>query len=246
MKRMEWQYVFGLVLVLVSFLIYGIHYLIFGDAHRIFITLLGQVAFVPIQVLLVTLVVNQLLSRREKRAKLQKMNMVIGAFFSEVGTSLLHYFSEFDPQCEEIAANLHISNDWSHQEFASICKQLKNHQYVIESNKGTLSTLRDSLVAKRAFLINLLQNPNLLEHESFTELLWAVFHLAEELEKRSDVNQLSDKDREHLEGDIERAYGLLLHQWLDYMKHLKEDYPYLFSLAIRTNPFNPDAVPEIQ
>jgi hypothetical protein len=29
------------------------------------------------------------------------------------------------------------------------------------------------------------------------------------------------------------------------MKHLKEDYPYLFSLAVRTNPFNPDASPVI-
>jgi hypothetical protein len=30
------------------------------------------------------------------------------------------------------------------------------------------------------------------------------------------------------------------------MKHLKIDYPYLFSLAVRTNPFNPDASPEVR
>jgi len=35
--------------------------------------------------------------------------------------------------------------------------------------------------------------------------------------------------------------GLLLVEWLSYMEHLQDDYPYLFSLAIRTNPFDQDA-----
>jgi hypothetical protein len=29
------------------------------------------------------------------------------------------------------------------------------------------------------------------------------------------------------------------------MEHLKEQYPYLFSLAMRTNPFDPEARAEI-
>jgi hypothetical protein len=37
------------------------------------------------------------------------------------------------------------------------------------------------------------------------------------------------------------CHSLLISQWVDYMKHLKKNYPYLFSLAIRINPFNPDA-----
>lgn len=35
----------------------------------------------------------------------------------------------------------------------------------------------------------------------------------------------------------------LTYQGLDYMKYLKADYPYLFHLAARTNPFDPDASP---
>jgi hypothetical protein len=92
----------------------------------------------------------------------------------------------------------------------------------------------------------ILQNPNLLEHETFTELLWAVFHLTEELAKREDTKNLSAKDYEHLSGDIKRAYTLLISEWLDYMKHLKDKYPYLFSLAIRTNPFDPSASVEMK
>jgi hypothetical protein len=40
------------------------------------------------------------------------------------------------------------------------------------------------LLSKRDFLVALMENPNLLEHESFTDLLWAVFHLVEELAVR--------------------------------------------------------------
>lgn len=38
---------------------------------------------------MVTVIIHRLLVEREKPAMLQKMNMVIGAFFSEVGTALL-------------------------------------------------------------------------------------------------------------------------------------------------------------
>jgi hypothetical protein len=30
---------------------------------------------------------------------------------------------------------------------------------------------------------------------------------------------------------------------LDYMKYMKENYPYLFSFAMRTNPFDREASP---
>ena len=85
------------------------------------------------------------------------------------------------------------------------------------------------------------QNPNLLEHESFTEALRAVFHLTEELESRRELTGLPEADRRHLAGDATRANARLVDEWLDYMKHLKDRYPYLFSLAIRTNPFDETA-----
>jgi hypothetical protein len=59
---------------------------------------LAQLGFLPISVLLVTIIINQLLSQRARAAKLRKLNMVIGAFFSEVGTDLLGMFSRYVPQ----------------------------------------------------------------------------------------------------------------------------------------------------
>lgn len=95
-------------------------------------------------------------------------------------------------------------------------------------------------------MLRLLENPNLLEHEKFTELLRAVFHFTEELEERVDLNELPETDKMHLSGDIKRAYVHLVNQWIDYMKYLKDNYPYLFSLAIRINPFDKEASPIVR
>jgi hypothetical protein len=97
------------------------------------------------------------------------------------------------------------------------------------------------LKQERDLLLRLLENPNLLEKETFTELLRAVFHLADELAHRKGEKSLPASDLDHLAGDIQRAYALLLPQWLDYLHYLKLHYPYLFSLAVRTNPLNPHA-----
>ncbi|HUU31115.1 MAG TPA: hypothetical protein VMY69_03350, partial [Phycisphaerae bacterium] len=122
---------------------------------------------------------------------------------------------------------------------------LRDAPRAMEAPRGNLVALRDFLVSKRPFLLALLENPNLLEHEGFTDMLWAVFHLTEELARRRDLAAGPDSDREHLAGDIRRAYGRVLAEWLLYLAHLKRDYPYLFSLAVRTNPFDPQARVEV-
>jgi len=241
MKRLDWKITLGIGLVALSAAVYVIHYLIFRDPHHIFIYLIGDIAFVFFEVLLVTLIIHQLLSQREKRNRLEKLNMVIGAFFSEVGTELLTYFSDFDPKLNEIRNELVVTKDWSEQEFQKISKRLKNYDYGVNIQKVGLKDLSTFLVRKRDFLLRLLENPNLLEHEEFTELLRAVFHLTEEVGNREDIEALPETDYQHLAGDIKRVYVQLVHQWLDYMKHLKDNYPYLFSLAMRTNPFDMEA-----
>jgi hypothetical protein len=245
MRRFDWQIRLGLALVALSVIVYLIHFAIFRDAYHIFIYGIGDIAFVFVEVLLVSLIIHQLLSLREKRAILEKLNMVIGAFFSEVGTMLLTTFSSLDPDSDEIGEHLILTTDWSAKEFSSVGRLLKNHGYALQPDLDILEGMQIFLVEKRNFLLRLLENPNLLEHESFTQLLWAVFHLTEELGHRIDLTRLPDSDYEHLVGDMKRAYALLASEWLDYMQHLSNYYPYLFSLAMRTNPFDPDASIEV-
>jgi hypothetical protein len=246
MKRYRWQILLGLALILLSAILYSIHYAIFRDTHHIYIYLLGDIAFLPIEVLLVTLIIHQLLSQREKEVILEKMNMVIGSFFSEVGTRLIAYFSDFDPKLSTIREQLIVKDNWSEQEFSIVNSYLKRYDYGVEVGRVDLEGLRSFLLGKRQFLLLLLENPALLEHEPFSELLRAVFHLTEELEKREDMGQLPQTDYAHLAGDIKRAYTFLVQQWLGYVKYLKNNYPYLFSLAMRTNPFDQTASPFVK
>jgi hypothetical protein len=94
--------------------------------------------------------------------------------------------------------------------------------------------------------MRLLENPILLEHTEFTEMLRALFHLTEELGSRDNLTDLPETDYAHLAKDIQRVYTQLVSQWLDYMIYLKNNYPYLFSLAMRKNPFDETASPIVR
>ncbi len=245
-KIVNWQVVLGFILIELSVIVFLVHYAIFRDAHHIFIYLLGDIGFVFIEVLMVTLIIHNLLNYREKLSMFKKLNMVIGAFFSEVGTELLKKIVPLDNCADCNREKLLVGENWSKKDFEETYKNFHEQKYSLDINKADLSVIKKILVQKRSFLLNLLENPNLLEHESFTDLLWAVFHLTEELEYRENLNKLTDKDKIHLCGDIKRAYKLLLLQWLSHIQHLKQDYPYLFSLARRTNPFDLHACVEIK
>ena len=244
MKKISWQIILGISLIILSAFVYFLHYLFFHDVHHIFIYLVGDIAFVFIEVLLVTLVIHRLLAERAKRAKLEKMNMVIGTFFSEVGTELLRSFAKYDNNIETIRTDLTAAKGLTNREFSILGRRLRSHDTEICCHLDDLKDIKTFLSGKRDFLIRLLENPILLEHASFTNLLWAVFHLGDELAHRRNL-KLCKTDHEHINGDIKRVYRLLLGEWTDYMKHLKGNYPYLFSLAIRTNPFDLSARPEV-
>ena len=183
-----------------------------------------------------------MLNRREKQALLRKINIVIGVFVSEVGTGLLGLFSSVDPQAEAMGQELLLSDTWTDKDFAAARKRISSYDYCVSLEKIPLDEIKAFLGERRDLTLRLLENPHLLEHELFTDLLRAISHLNEELIHRDDISRLSRSDLEHLAGDITRAYSLHVIQWVDnYMHYLKDHYPYLFSLAVRTNPFNRDA-----
>jgi len=241
MKRYGWQIVFVITLVAISTILYYVHFLIYRDTHHIFIYLLGDIAFIPVQVLLVTLIIENLLNWREKKSKMAKLEMVIGTFFSDTGTKLAERFFHLDPNAEAIRGQLVIKDDWTNERFASAVNTLQKHKYDLQIDKVDLLELRTYLLDKRKFLMRLLENPNLFEHEKFTDMLWSIFHLTEELIHRKELKGLPPSDIKHLLGDMKRAYQAIIFEWIEYMKYLKTEYPYLFSLAMRTNPFNPDS-----
>ena len=245
-KSVNWQVALGLFLVGISAVIYTIHYIIFKDARLLIRDFIEYTAFFFIQIMFATLIIDKLLNYREKRAMLKKMNMAIGLFYSEVGMELLRKFAAMDPGVSSIANKFMVSSNWTDKEFLAVSRWAEKYECAVNISGADMEGLKAFLFSKRQFLLSLLNNPNLLEHETFTNLLWAVFHLLEEVSSRKDIKVLPPKDAAHIAGDIKRAYSLAILEWLAYMKHLKSDYPYLFSLAIRMNPFDPDRSAEVK
>lgn len=241
----RWLILVAVGLVAVSAIVMAIHYAVFRDAHNLFFYLLMDIAFLPLEVLIVGLIIEQIVSMREKRAMTHKLNMVIGAFFSELGTPLLAELLPTMGASAEIRERLHLQASWKKEDFSRVSQFARGLTCAVDLNTIDLLTLKTHLLGQRQFILRLLENPNLLEHQRFTDLLWAVLHVEEELEARTSLRDLNPSDEAHLELDVRRAFTQLLAEWVLYVSHLKEDYPYLFSLVMRIHPFQETPSPEI-
>lgn len=241
----RWRTVLAVSLLAVSAVLYGVDYAIFKDSYHLAYYIVSAIAFLPLEALIAVLILNDILENRDKQLRLEKLNMVIGAFFSEAGTHLLTYISDMDPKLAELRKELAIRSDWHSNQFDDAAVRLQKHEFKVSVSGENIVYLKVFLLRQREFLLRLLENPMVLEHETFTELLRAVFHVTEELAARPAVTDLPAADVRHIVVDIERAYRLIVSQWVAYMRYLGQNYPFLFSFALRTNPFDTNASPII-
>lgn len=238
----RWIVLVGIALVTIAIFLTVLHFLIFRDLHHIAIYFLGDLAFIPVEVLCVTLIIDQLLESREKKQRMEKLNMVIGMFFSRVGTPLMARLATADTCVMPLKKDLAIRPaDWTADRFRAAQAGLSGWHCKVDPAQVDREALREFLKSNEDFLLRLMENPTVFEHESFTDLMFAVTHLEEELIARDDLSNLPPSDLAHLEIDIERVYSRLVPEWLKYMEYLRNHYPYLFSLAMRQNPFDEKA-----
>lgn len=245
MPRLSWKLRIALILSGLTVVLTLLHISLFNDPRTLFFYLALDIVFVPVQVLLVSIVIEQLLSERETQVKRRKLNMVIGAFMGVLGTKLIGDIDRICVDSHSFASALNVNATWQKNDYRQAQRHIIASHLAFAPSGGDLETLRSLLRQQRDFVLGLLQNANTLEHESFSDLLLAVSHLTEELECRGEMAGLPESDLSHLRGDIQRAYSLLVRQWLSYMQHLQNDYPYIFSLSVRTSPFNPHASPVV-
>ncbi len=244
MNLRRWQVQTAVILIVAATGVYVLRWILFpgGSLHEEMLRYLADdVAFLFIQVLLVSILVDGLMQRRQRETMLDKLNMIIGAFFTECGAEVLGRLARLDGDLESVRGDFLARPSWKAKDYDLAKQAFRAHRPVIELSTGDLVALRERLDREKAYLIGLLGNQALLEHEKFTDLLWAVTHLTEELHARGDFDNLPAPDRAHLAVDVKRAYTLLGVQWIDYLRHLQTQYPFLFSLAVRTNPLDPDA-----
>ena len=232
-KRNEILLIAGLTLL--SICIYLIQNAIFHNPHDTIYYLLGDLAFIPVQVIVVTLVIDKLVNYVEKRNNAKRIHVIISSFFTEAGTELMSAMSRFNRNQEDLCRILSVE-DFGKNISLKLKKQLKAFRYDIYADPTGLAEMRAGVSAHKPYMLRMLENTNLMEHDLFTDMLWSVFHVADELDTRN-LTKLSEPDIDHLSYDILRAYSALNLEWIGYMDYLEREYPYLFMLAIRKSPF---------
>jgi len=245
MFKLPWQVQLGFTLGACSALVYILKITLIDNLPGTIEYIFNSAGFLFINVLFVTLVINGLLARRAKNERLEKLNIVIGIFFTEVGNELLTRIVPADKNASDFGNSL-VLNGKEVPDEHSMIHAIEDHKFDLNSEVIELKEMHGFLQDKRNFLLRLIENPVMLEHQSFTSLLMAAFHLTAELGLRKDLNNLSVSDRAHLTGDINRVYLALTKEWVRYMGYLSRNYPYLYSLAVRTNPYDLNAIVEVE
>lgn len=245
-ERMSWKVKFSILMIILIIIIYGSNYLVLGDAEHIISYIWTHLGFIPVDILLVAFILDEIIEKKEKEAMLEKLDMLMSTFFSEVGNELISQLSNAN-KYKASTENLKSIKDWEEKDFDAKLEELKGASLdfqadiPLEEREEFLESLRTLLSSKRDFIINLINNTNLLEKEEFTELINSILHLDEELEHRKDLTLVTDADFGHLNGDMQRVYNKLVHEWVYYLKYLYKHYPYMIALVVRTNPFDADA-----
>lgn len=240
MKRLTWEQRLIIALICASVVIYAIKFLVFGDngESNTLSYIFNSLGFLPINILIVTLIINRLLAMRAKREQQEKMKMVVGLFFSEMGARLMRLIVASDPDAAEIRTILTVHKTWTKAEFAKAQEQLSACRFIAFPSAEDLAKMHELLERHHEFLLRLIENPVLMDQNSISKLLQDLFHLGEELASRKDIATLPATDIAHLGGDVNRVYRQITLVWLDHMQYLAENYPYLLSLSIRKSPFN--------
>ena len=231
MKKIRYYFVISFILIALSSIMFFIHYLIFGQALNTAYYSLMNLCFIPINSLVVTIMLEKLIDYRSKKDRIEKINMLVGIFFTEVGGKLMHFIIDADKDAKNYITNFEDLN--------KIKKCLYEYNYKVDMKYIDLCAIKNILVEHNNLFVTLISNESILQHQIFTDLLMSVIHLRDEIifiEKDKD----SGFNINHLENDVIRVYKNISIQWISYLEYLNKSYPFLYNNAIRVNPFKFD------
>jgi len=228
------------ILITCAVVIYSIKNIFYGDHHSSFKFIFNALGILPVNLLLMTFIFNKLLTVHNRDEKRKKRDMLMGVFFSECGCKILRMMAKLDTNKEQLYNCSSKPDLWEGKHYENIRKTFQNYRSSFRASASDLSTIHTFLNDYHRYILTLINHPALVDHGGFADLIWSLFHLEDELNRRPDFSSLPLTDMEHLQGDLSRVYENILIQWMDHIVYLKNNYPYLFSLAMRTSPFNPE------
>lgn len=224
-------------LIAVSAAIYVLQFIIFNDFRDTAFYMLQDLAFLPVQIALVTLIVGKIINEHEKKARIDKTRILTSTFFSDIGTYLLEELILHITNIDEIAPYLQTDESWTARDFENAAEAVKSTVLKLDCDISDFEKIHKLLIDKRMTLLVIASNPTLLEHEAFTDMLWTVFHLNDELTFRTDKRGLAESDLAHLNSDAEAVLKQTLINRMCHLQFLQKEYPNLYLLEAHRNSF---------
>ena len=226
-----------LLLLCASALLYAIHYLIFRDLHHLAIFGLHELAFVPLEVILVTLGLDQLVEKTHREEARSKVSIIETLYFNESGGTMLRYLTSFDPDAARLRELLQVTEDWHSSDFRQAIRQLKSYPFLLDLDRIDFFGLHYHLSQRHEYYRSMLENPALTQSEAFTEMIMKIYLLWEELDGRTNLYQLPEKDRSYLAELLHEIYRELTEYWLDNVYNHSIHNRFRLHRAVESNPF---------
>ena len=229
MKKNRMLLLVCLALVAVSVTLYLLQVLIFRDPRTTEFYIFQDFAFLPISIAVATLAVNALMADREKRDKIAHTSMLRSQFFTGVGVPMLRVLSD----CCKFEGGLPVlsEKDASPKARALAKDKIEALSLSVHLDKTAYDRVRSLLEQSRTELLILGSNPDLMEAECFTQLLWGIFHLLDEYRLRGSWENLEAEDISHLEEDFARVLRLILINNIDNAAYLRTHFPNFYGTA---------------
>ncbi len=226
-----------LLLLCTSALLYAIHYLIFRDLHHLAIFGLHELAFVPLEVILVTLGLDKLVEKTHREEARSKVSIIETLYFNESGGTMLRYLTSFDPDAARLRELLQVTENWRSSDFRQAIRQLKSYPFLLDLDRIDFFGLHYHLSQRHEYYRSMLENPALTQSEAFTEMIMKIYLLWEELDGRTNLYQLPEKDRNYLAELLHEIYRELTEYWLDNVYNHSIHNRFRLHRAIESNPF---------
>ena len=220
------------LLLALSALLYSLAFWFLGDWQEIKHHFLLKLAFLPIHALVLTIIIEEILALREKMGQRKKLNLFLGTFFRQMGTSFYVAMVQLVENREALEQVIIVDPAWRGADFRRARQQLGSLRLDMRSDPECLRKVWAVLLEKEDAILTMTRNPNLWDYEHLYRCLLALFHIIEEAHLRGEVDHLSPAALRHLSGEVGRSLALLLRLWLEYMEFLKSEHPLLFGFRV--------------
>ncbi len=186
-------------LFVMAVIIYGLQILLFKQPETTAFYIFQDMAFMPVTIAVATLLVGYLMDESDKAERIERSRILTSSFYSIVGYDLFEILTELYDEKKEVVS-------WDLDQYTAMLNMINT--YLNE-------------------ILTIASNPNLLEHEAFTDVLWAVMHFREEMTYYL-AEKPSAKDNRHVQVDAKRVYDLLSENVKEYEHYISVEYPYFY------------------